>query len=96
MKQLVIISLFLASAALAGQDSTSVQWTSDSTYVKGGVEYYTPEASFNKTVQKYVIDDLDGQPKANEYEIYMGKEYDSNPRNPNADLWLFKPAMDIV
>lgn len=43
-------------------------------------------------LNKYVIENEEDLP--NPYDIYMGKEYDSNPANPNADLWLFKPATD--
>ena len=91
MKYFAFISLFFASAALAG-DSTSVRWTSDTTYVKGGIEYISQEALFRKVLNKYVIENEEDLP--NPYDIYMGKEYDSNPANPNADLWLFKPATD--
>lgn len=90
MKYLALILILATTSAYAGGEE--IVWTSDTTYIKGGVEYISQEALFEKVLNKYVIENEEDVP--NPYDIYMGKEYDSNPCNTNADLWLFKPATD--
>lgn len=90
MKYLALILFFAATSAFAG-DSTSVVWTSDTTYVRGGVEYVDPIEVGRKIVKKWLDDDSYGT--TTDFER-MEAEYDLNPANPNADTWMYREWTD--
>lgn len=89
MKKLVLISLLFTSAAMA----EDVKWTSDTTYVKGGVEYVDPIEIGRKIVNEWLWDESTGVPTEGDIQ---GAEYDMNPSNPKADTWMYRQSADVV
>lgn len=90
MKYLALILFFAATSAFAEGDK--VVWTSDTTYVRGGVEYYYIEGEVLKAVDKYIDDQSEGLSPLypGDYDYYKAKEYDQNPRLLGAEPWMFR------
>lgn len=85
MKYFAFILFFSASSAFAGGEK--VVWTSDTTYVQGGVEYWDPIESARKVVNEWLIDEETGTATPGDIE---GAEYNMNPINsPRNDMWMY-------
>lgn len=88
MKYLALILFFAASSAFAG-DSTAVVWTSDTTYVRGGVEYFDPAKSYRTKI--YEKEDNGEQP--GDY-IRVQNEYIKSRRIPPPRvIWFGYPSV---
>lgn len=89
MKYFALILIFAATSAFA--EGKEVVWTSDTTYVKGGVEYWDPIESAKIIVNEWLIDEETGTATPGDIQ---GAEYDMNPANPNADTWMYRQWTD--
>jgi hypothetical protein len=86
--KLALLNLFFCASSTFAADSAKIVLTSDTTYVRGGVQYISQESLYGKKIQKKFPTDSD---KIKYYYWYQRElEYDSNPANPNADLRLMK------
>lgn len=68
MKYLALILIFAASSAFA--EGKEVVWTSDSTYVRGGVEYWDPVESWIKDFENDTFSDPEYEYDYSRYWIY--------------------------
>lgn len=85
--KLALSTLFFCASSTFAADSTEIVWTSDTTYVKGGVEYWDPIESARKIVSEWLNDEETGT--GNLYDVYEG-EFNMNPMNsPRNDMWMY-------
>lgn len=85
MKYLALILFFAATSAFAEGDK--VVWTSDTTYVKAGVEHKSYEKIYFKRIEQKYSDPSDKQQYY--YWFDRARKYDINPANPFAKLRFF-------
>lgn len=87
MKYLALILILAATSAYAGGDE--IVWTSDTTYIKGGVECYDIEGEVQKAIDEYLDDSEASDGTVNDYDR-MRVKYDQNPRLIGAEPWMFR------
>lgn len=95
--KLALLNLFFCASSTFTADSTKIIWTSDTTYIKAGVECVDPIEIVRKYVKEsYIdVDDGSGLIYPGDYDYIRATEYDFNPANINADPWMYRQWLDL-